>query len=102
MQRIEEMSDADISEVRESAELFLEVEAATSDLNSVLNILTGLRWLTTGMKVKDRKATEATESPLVEALSQQPQDAFSILAGRAVSAHDVAEDEPVPLSLSVD
>ena len=95
MQRIEEMSDADISEVRESAELFLEVEAATSDLNSVLNILTGLRWLTTGMKVKDRKATE---SPLVEALSQQPQDAFSILAGRAVSAHDVAEDEPVPLS----
>ena len=95
MQRIEEMSDADISEVRESAELFLEVEAATSDLNSVLNILTGLRWLTTGMKVKDRKATE---SPLVEALSQQPQDAFGILAGRAVSAHDVAEDEPVPLS----
>ena len=95
MQLIEGMSDADISEVRESAELFLEVSDATSGLNSVLNILTGLSWLTTGMKVKDRKAAEA---PVAEAFSQQPQDAFGLLARRALPAYDAAEDEYVPLS----
>ena len=95
MQLIEGMSDADISEVRESADLFLEVADATSGLHSVLNILTGLRWLTTGMKVKERKAAE---SPVAEALSQQPQDAFGILARRAPSTQDAAEDKPAPLS----
>ena len=95
MQRIEEKSDADIAEVRESAELFEEVEDATSDLNSVLNILTGLRWLTTGMKVRERRATEA---PVSETLSQRPQDAFGMLARKTLSAQDATEDELAPLS----
>ena len=97
MRRIEGMSDADISEVRESAKLFLEVEGATSGLHSVLNTLTGLRCLTAGMKARERKAAE---SPVAEALSQHPQDALGILARRALPAldDDAAEDESLPLS----
>ena len=42
MQRIEEMSDADVSEVRESASLFGEVEETTADLRGLLDFLCGL------------------------------------------------------------
>ena len=41
MERIEEMSDADIAEVRQSATLFQEVEDTTADLRSLLDLLTG-------------------------------------------------------------
>ena len=56
MRRIEEISDADISEVRESASLFRDVEDATADLRGLLDFLTGLRWLTAGMKQKESLA----------------------------------------------
>ena len=56
MQRIEEMSDADISEVEESAALFRRVEQTTSDLRGLLDFLTGLHWHTAGMKSKERAA----------------------------------------------
>ena len=39
MQRIEEMSDADVAEVRESAELFRGVEDTTADLRGLLDFL---------------------------------------------------------------
>ena len=52
MQRIEEMSDADVSEVRESAELFRGVEDTTANLRGLLDFLCGLRWLTSDMKGK--------------------------------------------------
>ena len=77
MQRIEDMSDADISEVRESAELYEEVKDATAGLSDVLDTLTGLRWLTTGMKASERKTAE---SPVVAALRQQPENSFDLLA----------------------
>ena len=67
MQRIEEMSDADVAEVRESASLFREVEATTADLRGLLDFLCGLRWLTAGMKAKERKSFE---SPIVDALGR--------------------------------
>ena len=54
MQRIEEMSDADVSEVRESAALFRGVEDTTADLRRLLDFLCGMRWLTAGMKTKER------------------------------------------------
>ena len=54
MQRIEEMSDADVSEVRESASLFRQVEETTAPLRGLLDFLCGLRWLTAGMKKKER------------------------------------------------
>ena len=77
MKRIEETSDADIAEVRQSATLFQEVEDTTADLRSLLDLLTGLRWLTAGMKQGDRRAFE---SQLVGTLEAQPREAYSLLA----------------------
>ena len=77
MQRIEEMSDADVSEVRESASLFRQVEGTTADLRGVLDFLCGMRWLTAGMKKKER---DAFESPIMDALGLELDDAFSLLA----------------------
>ena len=42
MQRIEAMSDADVSEVRESASLFARVEETTADLRGLLDFFCGL------------------------------------------------------------
>ena len=77
MQRIEEMSDADVAEVRESAELFRGVEDTTADLRGLLDFLCGLRWLTSDMR---GKAHTALETPLVETLGSRPNDAYSLLA----------------------
>ena len=83
MQRIEEMSDADVAEVQESAALFRGVEDTTADLRGLLDLLTGMRWLTAGMKPKERKAFE---SPLVTTLGQQPGRAYELLAKGAGAA----------------
>ena len=77
MQLIEEMSDADVAEVRESASLFREVEATTGPMRGLLDFLCGLRWLTAGMKKKER--TEF-ESPLVDFLGRNSQNAYDLLA----------------------
>ena len=77
MQRIEAMSDADVAEVRQSAALFQDVEATTADLRGLLDFLCGLRWLTAGMRQRQRSAFEA---PLVEALGRQPDNAYKLLA----------------------
>ena len=54
MQQIEEMSDADVAEVRESASLFAQVEEATAGLRGLLDFFCGWRWLIAGMKQKKR------------------------------------------------
>ena len=77
MQRIEEMSDADVSEVRESAALFRGVEDTTADLRRLLDFLCGMRWLTAGMKTKERNTFWA---PVTEALGHEPAGAFSLLS----------------------
>ena len=77
MQRIEEMSDADVAEVRESAALFRGVEETTAEMRGLLDFLCGLRWLTAGMTKKTRTAFE---SPLVDFLEQNSQDAYRLLA----------------------
>ena len=77
MQRIEEMSDADISEVHESASLFRDVEDDTAGLRVVLDVLTGMRWLTAGMKARERTAFE---SPMVGPISEEPNNAYDLLA----------------------
>ena len=76
MQRIEEMSDADISEVRESASLFQEVEDTTTGLRRLMNTLNGILWLTAGMKVKQRKDLER---PVGETLGKEPEQAYALL-----------------------
>ncbi|MDE0080013.1 MAG: hypothetical protein OXO50_21010, partial [Caldilineaceae bacterium] len=77
MQRIEEMSDADISEVEASASLFHEVEKTTAELRSLLDTLCGVSWLTAGMK---KKARAEFEVPLVSAFALQEEQAFALLA----------------------
>ncbi len=76
MQRIEEMSDADIAEVEQSATLFREVEKTTADLRGLLNTLCGVNWLAAGMKKRQRDEFEA---PLVGAIVSQAEEAFSLL-----------------------
>ena len=77
MQRIEQMSDADVAEVRESAALFRNVEEATAELRGVLDFLCGLRWHTAGMKKLDRMSREGL---LSENFGRQPEMAFTLLA----------------------
>ena len=77
MQLIEQMSDADVAEVRESAALFRHVEETTADLRGVLDFLCGLRWHTAGMKRLDRMSREGL---LSENFGRQPEMAFTLLA----------------------
>ena len=92
MQRIEEMSDADVAEVRESANLFRDVEETTADLRGLLDFLYGLRWSSAGMTKKDRSAFEA---PLVETLGQQPENAYTLLSrGAGAGANGGADTLP--------
>ena len=90
MQRIEELSDADVAEVRESADLFRGVEGTTADLRGLLDILCGLRWLSAGMKKRDRAAFEA---PLAEALDRQPAQAYALLAQGREAADPAADSQ---------
>ena len=88
MQRIEEMSDADVAEVQESAALFDGVEETTADLRGLLDFLCGWRWLTAGMKKKER---DEFEGPLVTTLGQHTANAYELLA-RGPEEMDVADD----------
>ena len=88
MQRIEEMSDADVAEVQESAVLFDGVEETTADLRGLLDFLCGWRWLTAGMKKKER---DEFEGPLVTTLGQHTATAYELLA-RGPEEMDVADD----------
>ena len=77
MGRIEEMSDSDVSEVRQSATLFNEVENTTADLRGLLDFLCGRRWVVAGMKKRERNDFD---TPTVMALAQHQKRAFQILA----------------------
>ena len=83
IRRIEELSDADVSEVRESAELFQSIESATADLRAALDLLCGLRWNSAGMK---KRELAEYETPLTEALEYNPERAYEMLSGQADSA----------------
>ena len=78
MELIEEMSDADVAEVRESARLFEGVDQATSELRRVLDCLCALRWLTAGMKKRQRNEFETRG--LLEVVGAYPAKAYSLLA----------------------
>ena len=77
MVQIEAMSDADVSEVHESAGLFSNVEEATAGLRGLLDFLCGLRWLTAGMK---KRARAEFEAPLVDTLVPEAEGSFDLLA----------------------
>ena len=77
MVQIEAMSDADVSEVHESAGLFSNVEEATADLRGLLDFLCGVRWLTAGMQ---KRARTDFEKPLVDTLVPQAEGSFDLLS----------------------
>ena len=91
MQRIEEISDADVAEVQASASLFRGVEDTTADLRGLLDLLTGMRWLTSGMRQRESAALEA---PLIDTLGRQPMSAYALLArGPAALDAGAADDQ---------
>ena len=74
---IEEMADADVTEVRASVALFEGVKETTAELRGLLDFLCGLRWLTAGKK---KRETAAFEEPLKQTLGQHLEDAYTLLA----------------------
>ncbi len=93
MELIEEMSDADVAEVRESAMLFEGVDQATSELRRALDFLCSLRWLTAGMKKKQRNEFETRG--LLEVIGAYPARAYSLLAEgpEAIDATSASSDD---------
>ena len=85
MQQIEEMSDADVAEVRESALLFEGIEETTAALRGVLDTLCGVRWLVSGMTTKERTSFE---EPLVESLTFLDEMAYKLIADGPDSVED--------------
>ena len=77
MQEIEEMSDSDISEVRESSMLFESVEQTTAGLRGVLDFFCGVRWIEAGMS---RKETTAYETELNDLLGADSANVFTLLS----------------------
>ena len=89
MQRIEDMSDADVAEVRASASLFGQVEETTADLRGLLDFLCGLRWVSAGLSEKNRATLEG---PLVTTLGRQQAIAYTLLARGPERVHDLLPD----------
>ncbi len=77
MMQIEAISDSDISEVRESATLFDGVENVTANHRSVLDYVCAVRWMTAGMKVRERNAFE---EPIRQTLIDFSEDSYELLA----------------------
>ena len=86
MRQIEQLSDADVTEVHQSESLFHAVESATADLRGFLDTLAGLRWHTAGMRVRQRATFEA---PVAETLGADPTQAFPLLSQGASSSSPV-------------
>ena len=78
MHRIENFSDSDISEVRQSARLFESVDGLTADLRGLLNFFCGYKWLTAGMKKKAFGVFEMEH--LIEPVGLLPEKADRLLA----------------------
>ena len=94
MQQIEELSDADIAEVRESTKLFRGVDEMTAELRRLLDFLCSIRWLTAGMKKNERIAFETTR--LIEPLGRAPDQAYKLLANgpNAVNPPSSGDEDP--------
>ena len=96
MRQIEQLSDADVTEVHQSESLFHAVESATANLRGFLDTLAGLRWHTAGMRVRQRAQFE---SPLTQTLAANPTQAFHLLAD-AVSSPLQGERQNLPRTRS--
>ena len=91
MHLIEQLSDADVAEVHQSAGLFQDIEETTADLRGVLDFLAGLRWQTAGLK---KRALVTAEGAVVEALGRESSIAFDLLArGPDAADGSIAQDQ---------
>ncbi len=54
MERVEELTDADIAEAKSSKALFVDVQAVTRDLRSFMDLVHGVRWARGGDRVRGR------------------------------------------------
>lgn len=94
MQQIEAISDADIDEVQRSVSLFESVEESTAEIRTLMNFLCGVRWLTAGMR--DRERVEF-EKPIVEVMEKlngkQAHKIYKLLAngGKAIDKATIEE-----------
>jgi hypothetical protein len=72
MQQIEELTDADIAEVKRSAETYETMKADTAELRQLLNVLQGFRWIgqSTEQALKDARKLRKEADRL--ALSDPP------------------------------
>ena len=98
MRQIEQLSDADVAEVHQSESLFQAVESATAHLRGFLDTLAGLRWLTAGLKVRQRAQFE---SPLTETLAANPTQAFPLLThaqGAEAASSPLQGERQIPAS----
>ena len=77
MQRIEELPDAELDEVRKSEALFKKIESNTAELKGILDFVSGLNWLTAGMKKTEKARFEA---PIVGTLEQSANGAEKLLS----------------------
>ena len=97
MRLIEELSDADIAEVRQSATLFEGVDKTTAELRGLLDFLCGFRWLTTGLKKKERDDVETLQ--LFEPIAQYTDKSFVLLShGPEVIEAESSGEGDTPLS----
>ena len=76
MQRIEELPDAEMDEVRKSETLFKKVESNTAELRGILDFICGLQWLTASMT---KTAKAEFEDPVVDILEQCTNGAEKLL-----------------------
>ena len=93
MRRIENFSDSDISEVRQSARLFESVDGMTADLRGMLNFFGGYKWLTAGMKKKALGVFETKH--LFEPIGRFSAQAYKLLANgsEAIAIDSSSKDE---------
>ena len=74
----------ELAEVRESASLFVRVEETTADLRGLLDFFCGWRWMTAGMKTREK---DQAEGQLVAALRDGLQPAGSWPGAYGSSPH---------------
>jgi hypothetical protein len=103
MARIEELADADISQVRESVEAFEVVEEATAPLRAFLNCWHALLWLPPVADGVPASADRQTRAKAVKAAEQQRKSAINAwldgLCGDPVALAGGAKPKGIPVTV---
>ncbi|MCH8616350.1 BREX-1 system adenine-specific DNA-methyltransferase PglX [Sphingomonas sp. SM33] len=107
MQRVEELSDADITEVRASRSNFAEVSRETADAHKLLSLLQGWRWIGASTESARKEARKLRREADAIAL-RDPKgalrlgEASSFLARRVVALDRLLEGEFGDINVAID